>query len=130
MNSEPINTPAQISTADDLCALERARLKALVDRNMPLAWQLHAPDFQLITPSGRVFSREHYLGMIGEGVLVYKRWEPGAMQVRMHERTALLRYPATLEMNSAPFQCWHIDSYELIDGLWQAVWSQATKSPE
>jgi hypothetical protein len=125
-----MNTAALISTVDDFCALERARLRALVERNMPLAWQLHAQDFQLITPSGRSYSRERYLGMIGEGELVYKHWEPGAMQVRMHERMALLRYQATLEMGSAPFQCWHIDSYELTDGLWQVVWSQATKIAE
>src|ERR1017187_6792813 len=25
-----------------------------------------------------------------------------------------------------PFQCWHTDSYELKDEVWQAVWSQAT----
>jgi hypothetical protein len=28
--------------------------------------------------------------------------------------------------HGAPFECWHTDSYELSEGAWQAVWSQAT----
>jgi len=111
--------------------VERSRLKALVDRDMELAWQLHAPDFQLITPSGRSFTRDRYLSKIEEGVLRYLRWEPGPMDVRVHAETALVRYQATLELDSGdghgtPFQCWHIDSYELNGTLWQVVWSQAT----
>ena len=121
------------SLADTLRQLEISRLKALVDRNMELAWQLHAPDFQLVTPGGRAFTREQYLGKIEKGILRYLRWEPGVIDVRVREGadTALLRYQATLELDSGngtgtPFQCWHIDSYELNDGQWQVVWSQAT----
>ena len=100
---------------------------------MELAWQLHAPDFQLVTPGGRAFTREQYLGKIEKGILRYLRWEPGVIDVRVREGadTALLRYQATLELDSGdgtgtPFQCWHIDSYELNGGQWQVVWSQAT----
>ncbi len=117
--------------ADTLREIERSRLKALVDRNMDLAWKLHAPDFQLVTPGGRPFTREQYLGKIEQGILRYLRWEPGEINVRMHGDSAVIRYQATLELDSGdgtgkPFQCWHIDSYELNDGQWQAVWSQAT----
>lgn len=117
--------------ADYMRNLERSRLKALVDRNMELAWQLHAPDFQLVTPGGRAFTREQYLGKIEQGILRYLRWEPGEMAVRMREDSALIRYQATLELDSGdghgtPFQCWHIDSYELNGTQWQVVWSQAT----
>jgi len=114
-------------SADDIRDLERSRLRALVERDMPLAWQLHAPDFQLVTPAGRVFTREQYLGKVEEGVLRYLRWEPGPIDVRLGQDSAVIRYQATLEFEAGmPFQCWHIDSYERIDGRWQVVWSQAT----
>ena len=98
---------------------------------MALAWRLHAPDFQLVTPGGSVFTREQYLGKVANGVLRYLRWEPGPMDVRMQEASALIRYQATLEIDSGdghgtPFQCWHIDSYEWNGAQWQVVWSQAT----
>lgn len=117
---------------DHLRELERSRLAALVARDMPLAWRLHAPDFQLVTPGGSSFSREHYLGKIEQGTLRYLRWEPGDMAVRMATDMAVIRYRATLELDAGdghgtPFQCWHIDTYELNgEGLWQVVWSQAT----
>jgi hypothetical protein len=125
------NAASFASKADYIREVERSRLKALVDRDMDLAWQLHAPDFQLVTPSGRTYTRDRYLGAIGEGALRYLRWEPGPMDVRLREETALIRYQATLELDSGdghgtPFQCWHIDSYELNGTLWQVVWSQAT----
>lgn len=125
------NAASYASKADYIREVERSRLRSLVDRNMQLAWQLHAPDFQLVTPGGNAFTREQYLGKIEEGILRYLRWEPGLMDVRMREETALIRYQATLEIDSGdghgmPFQCWHIDSYELNGTLWQAVWSQAT----
>lgn len=120
------------SNADQLRAIERARVRALVERDMALAWQLHAPQYQLVTPGGRPFTREQYLGKIDSGVLRYLSWEPGEIAVRHTERMAIVRYQAMLALDAGdgtgtPFPCWHLDSYELIDGRWQAVWSQATK---
>ena len=111
--------------------LERSRIRALVGRDMELLWRLHAEEYQLITPSGRSFTRERYLRAIESGNLRYCRWEPGPIEVRVTERMAIVRYPATLELGSAaghgsPFPCWHTDSYELRQEHWQAVWSQAT----
>ncbi len=113
------------------CALERARTQALVARDMALAWPLHAADYLLITPSGVSFTRQRYLDKITSGVLGYAAWEPGEMQVRSSEHMAIVRYPVTLTLDhngtpGTPTLCWHIDSYELMDGVWQAVWSQAT----
>ncbi|MES2960419.1 MAG: GNAT family N-acetyltransferase [Pseudomonadota bacterium] len=117
--------------AEHIRALERSRLQALVERDMTRARQLHAPDFQLVTPGGRAFTRDQYLGKIESGVLRYLRWEPGAIEVRMQEASAVIRYQATLEIDAGeghgtPFQCWHIDAYELGGAGWQVVWSQAT----
>ena len=126
---------------DTLRQLEARRIQAILARDMPLLWQLHAPDYQLITPSGRTFSRERYLGDIESGSLRYLRWEAGDMDVRASAQMAIIRYQVTLELDGengtakgsgTPFLCWHTDSYELRDGTWQAVWSQATaiKAPE
>ena len=121
------------STADHLREIERQRTQALVQRDMDLAWALHSPDYQLITPGGVSFSRERYLGRIAAGELVYRLWAPGPMAVRIGPQMALLRYRVTLafagEPPGQPFDCWHTDSYELADGVWQAVWSQATRIP-
>jgi len=113
--------------AAQFVALERLRVQSLLQRDMPTAWRLHAPDYQLITPSGVSFSRERYLGMIEAGSLVYLQWQAEAMQVRQRGTMAVVRYPATLQLESgSAFRCWHTDTYEQTDGQWQAVWSQAT----
>lgn len=125
------NTSAYPSPHHYFCALERARTQALVARDMALAWQLHAPDYLLITPSGVSFTRQRYLDNITTGALGYVAWEPGEMQVRHSALMAIVRYPVTLTLDNngtpgTPMRCWHMDSYELMDGVWQAVWSQAT----
>ncbi len=99
---------------------------------MALALAIHAPDYMLISPLGRTFTRERYLGMIESGAMDYRLWEHGDMSVRMTQAMTLIRYQATIAFGSAdklgdPFKVWHTDSYELIGETWQAVWSQATK---
>ena len=127
-----VNSADAVSTEDDFRALERTRLRALVERNMELAQQLHSSEFHLITPRGSTHSRESYLGAVEAGELVYVKWEAAAILVRLLGSAALLRYQAELEIRRAPgesssFGCWHTDSYELHNGLWQVVWSQATR---
>ena len=40
---------------------------------------------------------------------------------------AVLRYRARISFDDGPgFTCWHTDCYELRNGQWQVVWSQAT----
>lgn len=131
MTDPPINAVELVANADDFRELERSRLRALVERDMALAWQVHAQAFQLVTPTGYSYSRDRYLGEIETGLLQYLAWEPRAIEVRRHATVALLRYQATLKVDSgagpaSAFDCWHTDSYELIEGLWQVVWSQAS----
>ncbi len=115
------------SPEDDIRALEQTRVQSLLQRDMPTAWRLHAPDYQLITPSGATWSRERYLGMVEAGTLVYLLWQAEVMQVRLRGSMAVVRYPATLQLDAGTaFKCWHTDSYEQTEGQWQAVWSQAT----
>ena len=89
MTSSP--NPSDSALADHLRELERSRLRALVECDMALAWRLHAPDFQLVTPGGRAFTREQYLAKIERDVLRYLRWEPDEILVRQHGGMALLR---------------------------------------
>jgi hypothetical protein len=131
MTYAAINAASSIHTEEDFRRLERARLRALVSRDIALATQLHAENFHLVTPTGHSYFRADYLGAIETGALRYYAWEPEQIQVRSFGNASILRYQATLELDSGggrtpAFRCWHIDSYELIAGLWQLVWSQAT----
>jgi phage baseplate assembly protein W len=118
---------ARTAIADTLRALERSRIEALVQRDMAVLRRLHAPEYQLITPAGRVFTRERYLAAI-EAAPFYASWEAGEMQVRVSAQMAVLRYEARLALASGnTVHCWHTDHYELRGAQWQAVWSQATE---
>ncbi len=126
------NSAGSVSSADDFRSLERTRLRSLVERDMELANALHSPAFHLVTPGGITRSRESYLTAIKTGVITYLKWQPGEIMVRQFSEVVLLRYQAELEMPSqsggtSSFMCWHTDSYELHNGLWQVVFSQATR---
>lgn len=126
-----LNAAEAVSTDEDFRTLERARLRALVERDIALARVLHSSEFHLITPRGSTHSRESYLQAVEAGQIVYLKWEAAGILVRRFGIVALLRYQAQLEMPSASgerssFACWHTDSYELHNGFWQVVWSQAT----
>jgi hypothetical protein len=45
-------------------ALEVRRTHALAQRDMPTLEALHATEYQLITPNGKVFTRERYLAAV------------------------------------------------------------------
>lgn len=110
---------------------ERARLRALVGGDIAAARQLHAAEFQLITPIGMPLSKDEYLGAIATGQIKYLVWEPGPIAVRLYGGHAVIRYRARLEVvfgghPVAPGEYWHTDTYEHRDGQWMVVWSQAT----
>ena len=118
--------------ADRIRATERARLRALVDANVDIARQLHADDFQLITPSGMAVSKDQYLGGIGVGQIDYVFWEADSIAVRLYGDAAVIRYPSQLEIvfqgqHISRRRYWHTDAYERRDGRWQVVWSHATE---
>ena len=120
-------------SADDVRSAERKRLSALVAGNMDVARQLHADDFQLVTPLGAVFSKEEYLGAVTAGILHYLVMEiDSPIDVRIYHDVALIRYRAQIEIEvqgqgypRAPY--WFTDAYENRDGQWQIVWSQGTE---
>ena len=107
--------------------LELRRTRALVERDMAALQELHAPEYELITPAGKVFDRRRYLGAI-ESEPFYAAWEVGEMMFRISPSMAIVRYKARLVFPSGrEVTCWHTDAYENRAGLWQAVWSQATE---
>ena len=120
--------------ADQLRAIERARLRSLVEGDLPTARRLHADDFELINPVGGTLSKEKYLADIASGALDYLEWEPEEIRVKLYGESALIRYKAHLKIsvNGNPSRqgtvtFWHTDLYEKRKGEWQIVWSHATQ---
>jgi hypothetical protein len=120
------------SEADDVRSAEQERQNALVTGNIEVARQLHAEDFQLVTPLGAVFSKEEYLGAVAAGILHYLAWDlDSPIDVRMYHDVALIRYRAQVEIEVQGqgyprTPVWFTDAYERRDGQWQIVWSQGT----
>ena len=56
--------------------VERARLRSLVETDMDVAGDLHADEYQLITPRGRALSKAEYLDSVAAGELRYRVFEP------------------------------------------------------
>lgn len=108
--------------------LEARRTKALVQRDLVTLEQLHAEDYQLVTPAGKVMSRKAYMNALRTEPF-YAAWDTmGEVQVRRAQDMAVVRYKARLEFPSGRVvYCWHTDTYELRSAGWQAVWSQATE---
>jgi len=121
--------------ADELRALERRRLAALVAGDLATAETLHTDDYQLVTPGGSALSRSDYLGRIAAGTLTYRRFEPdGDVAVRiLGPAAAAIRYVAAIDATYPGGRdvdrFWHTDIYVRRDDRWQAAWSPATRIP-
>jgi hypothetical protein len=127
-------TPGSSSSLEEtLRETEERRLQSLVRFDMEVADELHAEDFQLINPAGAPLTKQDYLGGLEAGFFDYVTFEPIAeIEVRVYGQGAALRYQSEIEIHlSDGFvdmgQFWYTDVYELRDGNWQVVWSQATK---
>jgi hypothetical protein len=118
-----------------LRATERERLRALREADMAVAERLHADDYQLIPPTGATWSKREYLDAIASHQLTYRVFEPiSPIAARVSDQMAAVRYRANFEVRGASGATdsgtfWHTDIYEMRDGHWQAVWSQATRIP-
>lgn len=129
----PPSLQAQSDAHEELRSIERERLRSLVDADMKIADQLHADDFQLITPLGGALTKAQYLGAVGSGDIDYLEWKPEAIEVKVYGSSAVIRYRAQLRIivkglpNAPTGRFWHTDLYEKRSGRWQVVWSQATQ---
>jgi hypothetical protein len=97
-----------------------------------VADELHADDFQLVTPGGGTYTKDEYLGEIASGEVDYLLWEPLDIDVRVSGDAGCLRYHSLLHIVVAgreigPSRYWHTDYYERRLGRWQVIWSQATE---
>ena len=129
-NSHAFEPSPRPMNTDFFRALETRRTRALVERDLEAIEALHAPDYQLISPAGRTFSRAKYLEMIRTAPF-YAAWEHGPIEVRMSAQMAVVRYQAKITFPSGKVvNLWHTDTYELRASLWVAVWSQATELPK
>jgi hypothetical protein len=129
-------TPAAAAAeADRLRALEGECARALVAGDLGCARALHADDFQLIIPGGMALTKDQYLGGIASGAIQYRSLEViGEIAIRLYGAVALLRYQAEAELlfhgvEVPRTRIWKTDTFELRDGRWQVVWSQATAIP-
>ena len=117
----------------EVIRIERMRLHSLVTRDMKIADSLHAPDYQLITPSGSILSKVQYLDRVASKDLEYVVFEPASGIAAMSSKNLVaLRYRARIVLcvavdDQSQFHAWHTDVYEQRDGRWLAVWSQATE---
>jgi hypothetical protein len=121
-----------VRLAELIRATERERLRSLIAPDLNAARSLHADDYQLVTPGGATLSKEDYLGQIESGALDYRTFEPQSeLAVRCYGQAAIVRYRVHIEVGFGDGrdagEFWHTDLYELRDGRWQAVWSQATR---
>ena len=125
-----------IDRATELRLLEQRRLEALVAADEVTMRQLHADDYQLITPNGAAITRDQYLDDIASGALDYRVFEPESdVAVQVFEDAGVVRYQARISVHfgsggndSGLF--WHTDIYRRTADGWQAVWSQATRIRE
>jgi hypothetical protein len=124
--------PNDEAVKDTIRSIERQRLRSLVEADMVTARRLHADDFELITPSAEIYSKERYMKEIESGVLDYKTWDPGEITVRLYGDVAVIRYE---DVRLEVFQkgalarsgvVRHTDLYEKRNGQWQVVWSHAS----
>lgn len=116
------------ATANVIRATERQRLRALLAHDLDRASKLHANDFELITPTGDVLSKDAYLD--SGAAFAYTAWRPiTPIRVRVYGDAAVIRYESDLTIHGNRGHDWHTDVYEKRDGRWQVVWSQATDAP-
>jgi hypothetical protein len=118
-----------------LLELERRRLRALVEGDLEVAEQLHADDYQLITPGGGAVSKREYLDGIASGELNYRVFEVASeVAVKTFDGVGMVRYLARIEIDFPDGRdggtFWHTDIYERRDRNWQVVWSQGTHAPD
>jgi hypothetical protein len=124
--------PSDSPEAEQLRAIEQARLDALVDADMAVVEALHADDFQLVPPPGFELSRDDYVGAVAAGAIDYLRFEPiSDITVRLYGRAAVLTYQSNIDIVVAGLgrfthDTWHTYLYERRQGSWQLVWEQAT----
>ena len=83
--------PASLIKVPPACYSSESNLRRVAARAAEVAYQIHADDFQLITPLEAVFSKEPYLGAVATGHLRYLGCEfDSPIDVRMYDNVAMI----------------------------------------
>jgi Domain of unknown function (DUF4440) len=122
--------------SDDLAAIERARLRAIVAADGPALWALHDPEFVLCDPGGVIWDRTRYVHGLCDGSVRYTRFEAVTpIEVLRGGDLAVVRYRSIIDLTTphggGHVECWHLDTYvrDATAG-WRCRWSQATDTIE
>jgi len=120
--------------ADQIRAVERKRLRALVRGDVEAARKLHADGFQIVSPLGTRYSKDEYLDAIASREVDYLVWRPGPINVRLCDKAAVIRYQSRQDLifqgrHVGLDRYWHVDVYVRRNGDWQVIWSQAKGVP-
>ena len=116
---------------DDLAAIERARLRAIVAADGPALWALHDAEFVLCDAGGGIWDRERYVGGLCDGSVRYTRFEAVTpIEVLRSGDLAVVRYRSIIDLTTphggGHLECWHLDTYERNAAAgWRCRWSQA-----
>jgi hypothetical protein len=87
------DTTSDVIGAEEIRRIERDRVSALVSNDFQTADRLHAPDSQLIPPSGQSLTNQRYLDLLASGNFQYIAFGPAReMMVRRHDMAAIIRY--------------------------------------
>ena len=121
------------SPAEHVRALERARLKAMVDADTAAVGRHLAPDFRGINVLGINEGRGGTLATIGGGVDFVSITPVTPIAVRVYGNTAAARFQVAFVLVAGPDRVehrgWFTDLLEKRAGNWQLVWSQTTAVP-
>lgn len=116
----------------ELEAVERERLRAIVEADESVLWSLHDPGFLLCSPGGTIWDRSTYIGGLCDGSVSYSRFEPATpIETLGDANLAVVRYRSLIDLvtprGGGHLECWHLDTYVLDDDNgWRCRWSQAT----
>lgn len=121
-----------VADPGNLEAIERERLRAIVEADESVLWSLHDPDFVLCSPGGTIWDRSTYVGGLCDGSVSYSRFEPVTpIETLGDTNLAVVRYRSIIDLSTpgggGHLECWHLDTY-VLDGAigWRCRWSQAT----
>ena len=125
---------AQNSVEADVLAVEKARIAAVLARDVKTLERICADDLTYIHASGRVDTKASYIDAIRSDDLHYIAWEPKELHVRAFGDTAVVNgeyhvrvinrrmQPDPLDMN-----VFILTVYVKRDGRWQQVAWQTTR---
>ena len=121
-------------TGQDVIALDKRRMEAMCQRDVPALNDLLADDLVYTHSSARVDTKQSLLGGMESGTTVYTSIEPSEVQAQAYGDAVVLTCVARIGVtaNGRPldFGVRFTDVYVNTGGQWQMVAWQSTRLPE